>query len=100
MKFRIVDNAWWMFWAKGMVVGRWIWFRKWCLYDDAVYRHEIEHVYQMKRSGRFRFYFDYLWLFLIHWYKNHPFEIAAREKENKKLTQREIRWRNQKKVTL
>jgi len=100
MKFRIVKNAWWMFWAKGMVVWPWVWFKKGSVNDDIIFRHELEHCYQIKKQGRFKFYSSYLLLWCRRGYETHPYEIEARAAANKKLLKREIRWRKRGRIEL
>lgn len=93
MRFKIVYKAWWMFWADGMVLWPWVWFRRG---PDQVsvrlYRHELEHVYQINRLGRIKFYAQYLWATVRHGYKQNPFEVAARELEDLPLTEVEKMW--------
>lgn len=81
-------------------VGRWIMgrFRGKVLYPfvlfkhpredvtDTLFRHELEHVYQVRRMGWLVFYVKYLWLGMRHGYANHPFEAEANERENDPLT--------------
>ena len=57
-----------------------------------LYRHELQHCYQIKRMGVIKFYVRYVWLNLIKGYQNHPDEIEARQYENEKLTQLEEKW--------
>jgi hypothetical protein len=93
MKFRIVYKAWWMFWAKGMVLWPWIWFNPAKMHvSNILYRHELEHCYQVKRMGRFKFYTSYLWLLAKHGYKNHPYENEANDREHDPLTDQEKQW--------
>ena len=68
-------------------------FYPWMLFRDApedvsdrLFRHEMEHVYQVKRMGWIRFYVTYLWHLARRGYKNHPYEIEARAVENEPLT--------------
>lgn len=84
-------------------VGRWIMgrFRGKVLYPfilfkqpreevtDVLFRHELEHVYQVRRMGWLVFYVKYLWLGYKHGYANHPFEDEANERENDPLTEDE-----------
>jgi hypothetical protein len=84
-------------------VGRWIMgrFRGKVLYpfvlfkqardevSDILFRHEMEHVYQVKRLGWFGFYGRYLWYMIKYAYKTNPFEIEANERENDPLTDEE-----------
>jgi hypothetical protein len=77
MKFRIVNNAWWMFWARGMVLWPWMWLRPVRQYDrdDDVYK---------------------AWWFQVRYgYKKNPFEVEANQRENDPLTEDEVRWREQ-----
>ena len=56
---------------------------------DILFRHELQHVYQVRRMGWFGFYLRYIWLGIRHGYKNHPFEAEANERENDPLTEEE-----------
>lgn len=53
---------------------------------DRLFRHEMQHVYQVKRMGWFKFYITYLWLLRKHDHSTHPYENEAREHENEPLT--------------
>jgi hypothetical protein len=55
---------------------------------DVLFRHEMEHVYQVRRKGWFGFYLKYLWL-SRKGYKNHPFELAANKRQTDPLTKEE-----------
>lgn len=57
-----------------------------------LYRHELEHVYQIERMGVLKFYASYLWMILRKGYKNHPLEEEANDVEQTPLTQREQKW--------
>lgn len=57
-----------------------------------LYRHELQHCYQIKRMGIIKFYVRYVWLNLIKGYQNHPDELEARQYENEQLTQLEEKW--------
>lgn len=92
MRFRIVKNAWWMFWAWGMVVWPWMWLKKDHADDERLFRHELQHCYQCARMGRLKFYGSYLLLLIRHGYKEHPYEVEAREYENEPLTEIERVW--------
>lgn len=108
MKFRIVNNAWWMFWARGMVLWPWMWLRPVKVYElyppdqfpewyamreRQLYRHELEHCYQVERLGRLRFYTTYIWYQIRYGYKKNPFEVEANEREDTPLTSQEEAWR-------
>jgi hypothetical protein len=56
---------------------------------DKLFRHELEHVYQVRRLGWLRFYLTYLWYQITKGYKNNPFEIEANANEDLPLTDEE-----------
>lgn len=56
---------------------------------DRLFRHELEHVYQVRREGWFKFYLTYLWESIRHGYKKNKYEIAANAVENTPLTAEE-----------
>jgi len=58
---------------------------------NILFRHEMEHVYQVRRMGWFCFYIKYLWLGIRYGYKKHPFELEANERENDPLTDAETK---------
>jgi len=111
MNFKIVNNAWWMFWARGMVLWPWMWLRevKHVDYDrtddvykawyqsatDRLYRHELQHCYQVASLGRLKFYSTYIWYQIRYGYKKNPFEVEANQREDDPLNEDEIRWREQ-----
>ncbi|KPK74250.1 MAG: hypothetical protein AMJ84_00235 [Acidithiobacillales bacterium SM23_46] len=106
MKFRIVYNAWWMRRGWGMVFWSWMWFGlKESEVSDRHYRHELQHCYQVKRKGRLWFLISYALLWLRHgafWggYRNHPYEVEARQHQDNPLTAEEIAWRERRRITL
>lgn len=62
---------------------------------ESLFRHELEHIYQVRKSGWFRFYVSYLkFYFQLRWqgqshksaYLNIPYEAEARESESFALT--------------
>ena len=53
---------------------------------DKLFRHEMEHVYQIRRKGVFRFYIGYLLLAIRYGYKKHPYEVEANSVEDYQLT--------------
>lgn len=57
-----------------------------------LYRHELQHCYQIKQRGILMFYIRYVWLSLVKGYRDHPDEIEARQYENEKLTPIEEKW--------
>lgn len=57
-----------------------------------LFRHEMEHVYQIMRMGWWTFYIRYLWYVLWKGYTDHPFEVEATERQNEPLTATEERF--------
>ena len=51
-----------------------------------LFRHEMEHVYQVQRMGWIWFHVKYLYLLVRYGYENHPFELEANERQNDPLT--------------
>lgn len=47
--------------------------------SDELFRHELEHVYQVHRVGWLGFYCKYIWYSLTRGYRYNPYEIEARE---------------------
>ena len=62
--------------------------------SDELFRHELEHVYQVWRMGCVWFYLKYLALAIRYGYKNHPFELEANERQSDPLTEKELVLRN------
>lgn len=61
--------------------------------DDVshqLFRHELEHVYQLRRIGWLWFYLKYLALAVRYGYRKHPFELEADERQNDPLTEQEL----------
>jgi len=54
--------------------------------SDQLFRHELEHVYQIRRDGFLRFYLTYLYHAIRYGYENIPYEIEARENQSNPLT--------------
>lgn len=93
MEFKIKYNVRWMFWARGMVLGWWVLFKP--TKDEVsgrLYRHELQHCYQIERLGRFKFYAKYLAKWFRYGYRNHPFEVEARQFQDQPLTPLEHSW--------
>jgi len=57
-----------------------------------LYRHELQHCYQIKQRGILGFYIRYVFLNITKGYHNHPDELEARQYENEKLTPLEEKW--------
>lgn len=112
MKFRIVRNAWWMFWARGMVLWPWVWLKPVEIYpaydinkyedwykmrEHELFRHELQHCYQIEKNGVLKFYAKYIYYWFrygLWWggYKNNPFEVEANAVEKRDLTPLELKW--------
>jgi hypothetical protein len=63
--------------------------------SDRLFRHELQHVYQVWRMGWFGFYLGYLWQGIRHGYKNHPFELEAKKHQHDPLTPKEIKMKKE-----
>ena len=75
-----------------------LWYMKFLKYDglatmwDTIYyrteptqslrHHELQHIRQMHRDGKFIYFFKYNWYWIRYGYKNNPYEIEARGVEN------------------
>ena len=78
------------------MVGRHIFFS-----DSAkdlpqwLFRHELEHCYQIMREGVILFYAKYFWYSVRHGYKKNPYEIEAYQRQIDPLTTNEeqLLWR-------
>ena len=45
--------------------------------DDLLYKHELVHLYQIKKIGRFKFIILYLFYSIRYGYRKNPFEVEA-----------------------
>jgi len=103
MKFRIVKGKLpWMFWADGMVL---VWFvllkdQPSFRADEILYRHELQHCYQMEEKGRIRFYLSYLWELIRKGYRGNKYEKEAFRVQYTRLTSLERHWYDKKRVVL
>lgn len=73
--------------VKGVVLGRHVFFAmpaqnvpRW------LFRHELEHCYQIEREGVFKFYFKYLWYSLRYGYERNPYERDAHDMQSLPLS--------------
>jgi hypothetical protein len=57
-----------------------------------LFRHELQHVYQMGEIGKFKWLFVHLWQFIKHRTRNYPLEVDADLAEELKLTDQEWVW--------
>lgn len=90
-----------------MVLWPWILFRHGTM-TDRLFRHELQHVYQIKRFGIVGFYVTYLLLWVLYLpliigrrsNNEHPLEKEAKEREGEPLTEQELKWLNTNEVSL
>lgn len=74
-------------WIGGITIYPFIFFkRKREEITDTLFRHELEHIYQVKRLGWFRFYISYLIENIKEGYQNNKYELEAESRENTPLT--------------
>lgn len=57
--------------------------------SDRLKRHELEHVYQIKRKGVIRWYLSYLVEWLKKGYRENKYETEADRVANQPLTEKE-----------
>ena len=107
MKFWVVRNRFFPFFYLGIVLWPFVFIRpctranKFKTRSDVIlFRHELEHCYQIHKEGVVKFYFNYLKDLIKHGYKNHPKEIQARTAERNFLTQRESEWYRSGKINI
>ena len=58
--------------------------------DKKMFRHEYRHIQQVKKLGRFKFLFYYLYYNIKYGYEKNPFEIDANMYQENKLTDDEF----------
>jgi len=68
--------------------------------NRVLFRHELQHAYQIKREGVIKFYIKYLWFQIKYGYRDNPYEIEAENIEQKELTVEEEKWFKTGKVEL
>ena len=92
MKPRIKYKVWFLrnSWIHGITIYPFIFFKQ-ARKDvtDRLFRHEMEHIYQVREEGWFRFYITYLIHSHKYGYENIPYEMQAREVENNWLSAKE-----------
>lgn len=95
MKIKIKFGHWWFKmpftkWSAGVVLYPWMLFKgEPSQVPDYLFRHELQHVYQIQRDGFFKFYFKYLWYLLRHGYLDNPYEVEAFAVQHDPLTDEE-----------
>jgi hypothetical protein len=62
------------------------------LQDERWVLHELRHILQSRKMGKFKFLSRYIWLGIIHGYHNHPYEVDARMHEDDKELLKQIKW--------
>ncbi len=95
MKIRYNVGKWIMWRYRGKVLYPYVLFRD--AQDDVpdwLFRHELEHVYQVQKEGWFKFHLKYLYYLVRYGYKNNPYEIKACKVQTKKLTVKERKLKN------
>jgi len=76
--------------VRGIVVGRHMFFSQPAsIVPQFVFRHELEHLYQAMRDGRFLFYLKYFYYAAKYGYEKNPYEIEARAVATGPLTTNE-----------
>lgn len=52
--------------------------------DESLRSHELCHIEQMERDGKFMFMIKYMWHSLLYGYKDNLYEVEARKNSNEK----------------
>lgn len=63
--------------------------------SDKLFRHELQHVYQVRREGWLKFYLTYLWYQVRYGYAKNPYEVEANAHENDPLTPEERKLKDE-----
>ena len=63
--------------------------------SDKLFRHELQHVYQVQREGWLKFYITYLWYQIRYGYCKYPYEDEARSVETQPLTSYERKLKDE-----
>jgi hypothetical protein len=99
MKIRLRYRVWFLrkSWINGITIYPFIFFkqRKEDI-SDRLFRHELEHIYQVRREGWLKFYIKYLYYQIRLGYRNIPYEVEARAVQFNALTaeERELKDRS------
>ncbi len=56
---------------------------------DVLFRHELEHIYQVRRDGWWVFYVKYLYYLARYGYLDNPYELEAHARQGLRLTDTE-----------
>lgn len=60
--------------------------RKFAEVPNWLFRHELEHCYQIIRDGPFRFYLKYFYYSVRYGHHDNPYEVEARDRQGEPLT--------------
>ena len=72
----------------GVVLYPWVLFKHKEV-PQSLFRHELEHVYQVERDGWLKFYLRYLYWNVKYGYEENPYEVEARAAAHLPLTEAE-----------
>ena len=91
MRFWVVNNKIFPIKYRGIVLWPFVFMRPTQndAYNQCLFRHELQHCYQIKEAGVIKFYARYLWLLMKHGYHQHPDEIEAHQCQSLPLSKRE-----------
>jgi len=94
MKFWVIKNSFFPIGYRGIVLWPFVFMRptKDEAYNRRLFRHELQHCYQIEQAGIVRFYVRYLWLLFIHGYSKHPDEVEAYQSQNLTKKKKQIAW--------
>jgi len=97
MKIKLKYNTWFLrkSWIAGITIYPFIFFKRSRVeVTDKLFRHEMEHIYQVRRDGWFKFYLTYLIHQRRYGYRNIPYEREANAVEDTPLTEAERRLKD------
>lgn len=107
MRFYVVRNRFFPIGYKGIVLWPFVFLKPmWkgrefnTAHDKVLFRHELQHCYQIHEQGVLKFYFMYLINLFRKGYKRHPMEIDAKKVENIPLSSQEAVWFESGKIDL
>jgi len=92
MTVKIKYNTWFLrkSWIGGLTIYPFIFFKRSKEeVTDRLFRHELEHIYQVQAVGWIKFYALYLLENLRNGYKNNKYELAAEAVQDRELTAEE-----------
>lgn len=99
LRIRVKYNFWWFKifsrW-RGVVIYPWVLIKhKKGETGDVLFRHELQHIYQIRNIGWIRYYLTWWWYTIRHGYINNPYEVDARERSYDPLTEEERRLKDE-----